>query len=119
MPKRHSPCIINLDSYEGAGTHWTCCVPGDEKKTLWYFDSFGMHYPEEFKKRAEKDEIKEILYNNTDYQNIESVLCGYFCLYFLHQALVYDKEYNDILMPLSMTDTMYNESFISNYFKNM
>ena len=43
----------------------------------------------------------------------------YFCLYFLHQALVYDKEYHDILMPLSMTDTMYNESFIINYFKNI
>ena len=50
--------------------------------------------------RAEKDGIKEILYNNTHYQHIKSVLCGYYCLYFLHQALVYDKEYHDILMPL-------------------
>ena len=119
MSKDHSPCIINLDDYEGVGTHWTCCVPGDKKKTLWYLDSFGLHYPEEFKMRAEKDGIKEIMYNNTDYQHIKSVLCGYYCLYFLHQALVYDKEYNDILMPLSMNDTMYNERFISNYFKNM
>ena len=81
MPKNHSPCIINLDDYEGVGTHWTCCVPGKKKKTLWYFDSFGMHYPEEFKMRAEKDGIKEIMYNNTHYQHIRSVLCGYYCLY--------------------------------------
>ena len=119
MSKRHSPCIINLDSYEAVGTHWTCCVPGHNKRTLWYFDSFGMPYPNEFKIRAEKDELKQILYNSTQYQHIKSVLCGYYCIYFLHQALVYDKEYHDILMPLSMTDTMYNERFISNYFRNI
>ena len=40
MPKKHSPCIINLDSYEGVGSHWTCCIPGHNKITLWYFDRF-------------------------------------------------------------------------------
>ena len=120
MQEDHSPCIINLGDYEDpVGTHWTCCVPGKKKKTLWYFDSFGMLYPEEFKKRAEKDGIKQILYNSTQYQHIKSVLCGYFCIYFIHQALVYDKEYLDILMPLSMADTMYNERYISNYFRNI
>ena len=119
MHEDHTPCIINLDDYEGVGTHWTCCVPGHNKRTLWYFDSFGMPYPNEFKMRAEKDEIKQILYNSTQYQHIKSVLCGYYCLYFLHQALVYGKEYRDILMSLSMTDTMYNERFISNYFRNI
>ena len=74
MSKRHSPCIINLDSYEGVGTHWTCCIPGHNKRTLWYFDSFGMPYPNEFKMRAEKDGIKQILYNSTQYQHIKSVL---------------------------------------------
>ena len=119
MQKNHSPCIINLDDYEGVGTHSVCCIPGHKKDTLWYFDSFGMHYPNEFKLRAEKDRIQKILYNNTQYQHIKSVLCGYYVLYFLHQALVHNKKYDDILMPLSMTDTMYNERFISNYFKNM
>ena len=119
MSKRHSPCIINLDTYESIGSHWVCCIPGHKKDNLWYYDSFGMPYPNEFKIRAEKDGIKQILYNSTQYQHIKSVLCGYYCLYFLHQALVYDKEYLDILMPLSMTDTMHNERFISNYFRNI
>ena len=44
MPKNHSPCIINLDSYENTGTHWVACAPFHENnKTLRYFDSFGMH----------------------------------------------------------------------------
>ena len=55
MPKTHSPCIINLDSYKNIGTHWVCCAPShDNNKTLWYFDLFGMVYPEEFKMKLKK-----------------------------------------------------------------
>ena len=34
MTKKHSPCIINLDTYESVGSHWVCCVPGHKKDTL-------------------------------------------------------------------------------------
>ena len=54
MPEIHSPCIINLDDFDSAGTHWTCCVRGENDETLWYFDSFGMHYPQEFEIRAKE-----------------------------------------------------------------
>ena len=46
IPKNHSPCIINLDSLENAGTHWVCCAPSHDNKFIWYFDSFGMGYPD-------------------------------------------------------------------------
>ena len=119
MPEIHSPCIINLDDFDSAGTHWTCCVPGENDKTLWYFDSFGMHYPQEFEIRAKRDGITNILFNSSHYQNMKSVLCGYYCLYFLHQALVLNKGYYDIVKPLSITNVNHNEKFIINYFKNM
>ena len=59
MPRKHSPCIINLDSLKNTGTHWVWCVPshdnkfirpqgGRQESWIWYFDSFGMCYPEEF-----------------------------------------------------------------------
>lgn len=118
MPKKHSPCIINMDSYIGIGTHWVCCVPGNKKNTLWYFDSFGMSYPEEFKQQAMKDGM-QLFYNNSQYQNIKSLLCGYYCLYFLHQALVHKKSFYDVLQPFSLSDTMYNERFITNYFEQL
>ena len=76
MPREHSPCIINLDSLKNAGTHWVCCAPG--QKFTWYFDSFGMGFPQEFKSS------KPVIWNSSQYQNINSVLCGYYCLYFLH-----------------------------------
>ena len=70
MPKKHSPCIINLDDLGKIGTHWVCCMP-DNKNTLWYFDSFSMHYPKEFE-RAEKDKMN-VIYNTTQYQDIKSL----------------------------------------------
>ena len=111
MLKNHSPCIINLDSYENVGTHWVCCVPSHDKSNIWYFDSFGMGYPEEFKSGG-----KPIIYNSSQYQNIKSVLCGYYCLYFLHQWSM-NKDFYDILKPFSLSNTMYNEKLIKNYFE--
>ena len=50
MPRpEHFPCIINLDDLEGPGTHWVCCYQSKDKKILFYFDSFGMPFPEEQK----------------------------------------------------------------------
>ena len=110
MPKNHSPCIINLDSVENAGTHWVCCAPSHDRSVVWYFDSFGMGQPKEFTSVG-----KPILYNSSQYQNIKSVLCGYYCLYFLHQWSL-KKDYYDILQPFSLTDTMFNEKLIKKYF---
>ena len=107
MPRKHSPCIINLDSLENAGTHWVCCVPGGH--ALWYFDSFGIGFPQEFKSS------KPVIWNSSQFQNIRSVLCGYYCLYFLHQW-AQGKDFYDILKPFSLTDTMQNEKFIKEYF---
>ena len=107
-PREHSPCIINLNELENAGTHWVCCAPG--QKFTWYFDSFGMGFPQEFKSS------KPVIWNSSQYQNINSVLCGYYCLYFLHQW-AQGKDFYDILKPLSLVDTAQNEVFIKEYFK--
>ena len=108
MPREHSPCIINLDELENAGTHWVCCAPGE--KALWYFDSFGMGFPQEFKSS------KPVIWSSSQYQNINSVLCGYYCLYFLHQW-AQGKDFYDILKQFSLVDTTQNEEFIKEYFK--
>ena len=84
MPWEHSPCILNLDSYENTGTHWVCCVPSKEtKKTLWYFHSLGLPYPDEFKTRAKKDGV-QVIYNTSQIENITAsfaviVACS-FCI---------------------------------------
>ena len=114
MPKNHSPCIINLDDLGNQGTHWVCCFPQDKK--LNYFDSFGMPYPEEYAKRAKKDNL-QIIYNKSQYQELTSVLCGYYCLFVLHRAMVFNEKYINILKVFNKDNQKYNEKFIKNYFK--
>lgn len=118
MRNDQSPCIINLDDYQSTGTYWVACAPSHEnKKILWYFNSFGMHHQQEYQKRAKKDGMT-MIYNTIPYQNIKSVLRGYYCIYFLHRWSL-GEDYYDILKRFSINDTNYNESFIENYFKNI
>ena len=116
MPKKHSPCIINLDDLGNQGTHWVCCFPSST--SLNYFDSFGMPYPEEYAKRAKKDNI-QIIYNTSQYQELTSVLCGYYFLFVLHRAMVFNENYSDILKVFNENNQKYNENFIKKYFKNL
>ena len=82
MPNEHSPYIINLDDRQSQGTHWVACAPSHEnRKILWYFVSFGMHYPKEYENRAKQDGM-EVIYNTVPNLHIKSVLCGYYCIYF-------------------------------------
>ena len=116
MPNQRSPCIINLDDRQSQGTHWVACAPSHEnRKILWYFDSFGMYYPKEYENRAKKDGMK-VIYNTVPYQHIKSVLCGYYCIYFLHRWSL-GEDYYDILQRFSINDANYNERFIEKYFK--
>ena len=78
-----------------------------------------MWYPNEFKLIAERDGITNIIFNNSQYQDIKSVLCGYYVLYFLRERQLFNKSYSDILQPLSITNVDHNEKFIKNYFKNI
>lgn len=74
--------IINLqNSYVGSGTHWTCFII--KKDIIIYYDSFGVPFPTNlltffyrFKKGI------RIIYSIDQIQHYNSVLCGYYCLYF-------------------------------------
>ena len=43
------------------------------------------------------------------------MLCGYLCMYFLDE-MNKGKSFLEVLKPLLLTDKMYNEEFIINYF---
>ena len=46
-PRNHSPCIINLNNFRGAGIYWVCSRGGEGGYE--YFDSFGLPPPLEWK----------------------------------------------------------------------
>jgi len=51
-------------------------------KVIYYFDSSSMPPPQEFEDYAEKIRKKYIYNSGYPIQDIKSVRCGYYCLYF-------------------------------------
>ena len=72
--------VINLDEYDDVGTHWIALYVLN--KQVIYFDSFGVEYiPNEVKKFiGDKDTISNIF----RLQAYDSIMCGYFCVAFIH-----------------------------------
>ena len=105
-------CIINLDDEIGNGTHWV--ATNIKGKNIFYFDSFSIPPPIEFLKYTKKIK-KEIIFNaGQPIQDIKSVRCGYYCLYFLNE--IRKKSFYDVLAVFSLNDPTKNERFIKIYF---
>ena len=98
--------IINLDDKIGFGTHWVCYYNN------YYFDPFGMPPATEVVKY-----ISNIQYNNIHYQDTKSVLCGYYCLYFLKSLNDGIKIYDILYEKLNCKDPSKNEIIIKDFFK--
>ena len=105
--------IINLDSKIGPGTHWVC-YRNDDKHLCEYFDSFGLIMPNLIRKYLLTSGEK-IIYSTDEIQERDSVLCGYWCLYYLLER----QKGRSILQILHNTafDPNDKSKFIIRYFK--
>ena len=109
--------IINLDSLIGPETHWVCYRNID--KYCEYFDPFGLIMPKEIQFYLSTSG-KLILYSGDEIQERDSVLCGYWCLYYLNERQKGKSILKTIHNPLlSMTDQYVNHRFIIHYLKNI
>jgi hypothetical protein len=77
--KRMGNYIINLENHNQGGSHWTALILG--KKNCLYCDSFGMPPPEQLYLFLEK-KYKKVDFSRKEIQDMDSTLCGYFCLEF-------------------------------------
>ena len=84
--------FVNIDNGSQRGTHWTCFIVKDNKS--FYFDSFGGQ-PDKF---LLKQLAKPIIYHNYKIQDINSKLCGSYCLYFFY--LIERMNYYDTILKL-------------------
>ena len=82
LPKKiRKECgIINLDDKLGPGTHWVCYRNIDG--IVEYFDPFGLIMPSEALVYFNTSG-NQIYYSMDEIQNRNTVLCGYWCLYYL------------------------------------
>lgn len=106
--------VVNLDDSEGNGTHFVCYVNLPNHKHVYYFDSFGVLPPQEIVKYL-KSSGKSLLYNSSQYQPIESVLCGWYCCHVLIEMHNGSKFY-DVLSKFDMNDPNENDKMMKNYF---
>jgi len=109
--------IIGLDSKIDPGTHWVCYRNIDDH--CEYFDSFGLKMPKDIQKYMTTSS-KQIVCSGDKIQECDSVLRGYWVLYYLLER----QRGRSILQTIhsskfDMTDQSVNHRFIINYFKNM
>ena len=69
-----------MDTHIGPGTHWVAYRNGNE--CAEYFDSFGLKMPFEITNYLNTSR-KQIQERDSEIQERDSVLCGYWCLYYL------------------------------------
>ena len=102
--------IINLDDMQGPGTHWVCYRNLDS--VVEYFDPFGLIMPSEALKYF-RSSGKHIVYSIDEIQNRNTVLCGYWCLYYLFERQNGKSILDVIHNPHFDND---NSDFIKEYF---
>ena len=105
--------IINLDSIEGQGTHWVC-YRNIDKQMVEYFDPFGLIMPHEVYHKIAKSR-KKIFYSQDEIQNRDTVVCGYWCLYYLIERQK-GKSILDVIHNEEFDQD--NSDFIKDYFIN-
>ena len=84
--------FVNIGGYYNGGSHWCAYYVKDNKS--FYFDSFG-GAPDKF---LLNQLPKPIIYHNYKIQDINSQLCGSYCLYFFY--LIERMNYYDAILKL-------------------
>ena len=84
--------FVNIDDGRMGGSHLTCFIVKDNKS--FYYDSFGVQ-PDNFLLRQLP---KPITYHSYKIQDINSKLCGSYCLYFFY--LIERRNYYDTILKM-------------------
>ena len=84
--------FVNINNGSQGGSHWICFIVKDNKS--YYFDSFGGQ-PDKF---LLNQLPKPIINHSYKIQNINSQLCGSYCLYFFY--LIERMNYYDALLKM-------------------
>lgn len=87
--------IINLEDSGGNGTHWVSLILFE--KISIYFDPFGLIMPSNVIRFC-KRYGKKLIYSSDQLQHIDSIYCGWFCLYFLYYLTKNKSKHKSVLL---------------------
>lgn len=79
---RNGCYIINLDDHSGNGTHWVALYIKNNQAV--YFDSYAENYPLDVYEFVHRNNNIDLIRNNIQLQHLDSNVCGWWCIYFLH-----------------------------------
>jgi hypothetical protein len=95
-PFKNGSYILNLGN-----KHWTCLFVLNRQGV--YFDSYGQIYPKEVKIFC-----NNIIYSDDTIQSLNSVACGYYCLFFLYYMTNNYK--NNLNYTLNKFRSLFNDN---------
>lgn len=110
--------IFNLENSNQSGSHWVGMLK--KEKMYYYFDPYGIPPPQTLIDLL-RCAPEHLLYNDTQIQYIDSILCGYFCLVFLYQMQQSSDMVNNIanFLQLFYLDTRKNDKELKNIISNI
>jgi hypothetical protein len=99
--------IINLNKQHEKGSHWVAVMSFDR---CYYFDSFGVYPPPEIETFM-KSSGKNIITNIYRIQALNSIKCGYFCIYMIDE-MCKGRKFYDVLLDFDPNDFKLNDNLI-------
>ena len=98
--------VINLENFaDGNGTHWTCIYANE------YFDSLGLPPPDIIENELRKLYNDDVWYNSSKLQMDTSILCGYYCVYYIGERAKV-RQAIDVLLDFTQKPSRQNEQII-------
>ena len=114
-PMKNGDCyVLNLDNADGNGTHW--CALMKNKGISLYYDPFGVVPPESVLAKIKNTKGK-CYYSQEINQDLDSVLCGYYCLSIIKSIFRDNISFRDYLAKLYNEPNKKNKKFIMNNLK--
>lgn len=115
--KKSFTFILNIDSHNLPGTHWIAVIVRSNR-TGFIFDSFGLAPPLTLQQWLNKRGIQWSI-NTQQVQPSDSIMCGYYCIYFLYYATssMQDDHFVNIMKNIFFVNAVqyYNEDIIKDF----
>ena len=117
VSSRIKTAIVNLDDSSGGGTHWVAYHV--DKDNAFYCDSFGALPPQECVDLW-NSQHKKIIYNELQFQDLKSTMCGFFALGFVFTMVRKGKgsrisAFKNFLSLFDYQDKKKNDQIISEF----
>ena len=115
LPKkmnRNESIVVNIQDFlDGEGTHWVCMYNESKSEDVEYFDSYGLR-PSDIVIEYMETAKKGIVYSSNQIQHTDSIMCGYYCIYFIKERYN-GRNMMDILLDFKQKPSIFNEFMIS------